>query len=129
MDIAILTKEYPPHIYGGAGAHVEYLTREMEKLIEGKIRILCFGDQRELSIHREVIGIEPCSRFPSHGDRLHGLVDTLMRDVAMIGTLERADIIHCHTWYTHLAGCLLRNMLKAPLVLTTHSLEPHRPLA
>jgi len=127
MDIAILTKEYPPHIYGGAGAHVEYLTREMEKLIEGKIRILCFGDQRELSIHREVIGIEPCSRFPSHGDRLHGLVDTLMRDVAMIGTLERADIIHCHTWYTHLAGCLLRNMLKAPLVLTTHSLEPHRP--
>ncbi len=127
MDIAILTKEYPPHTYGGAGVHVEYLTRELEKLIEGKIRILCFGDQRELSLRREVIGVEPCSPFPSYSDHLHGLVDTLMRDAAMIGTLERADILHCHTWYTHLAGCLLKHMLKAPLVLTTHSLEPHRP--
>jgi starch synthase len=127
MDIAILTKEYPPHIYGGAGVHVEYLTRELEKLIEGKIRILCFGDQRELSTRREVIGVEPCSRIPSQSDRLYGLVDTLTRDAAMIGTLDKADIIHCHTWYTHLAGCLLKHMLKAPLVLTTHSLETHRP--
>jgi starch synthase len=127
MDIAILTKEYPPYTYGGAGVHVEYLTRELEKLIEGKIRILCFGDQRERSIRKEVIGLEPPSCFPSHSDRLHGLVDTLMRNAAMVGTLERADILHCHTWYTHLAGCMLKAMLKAPLVLTTHSLEPHRP--
>jgi starch synthase len=127
MEIAILTKEYPPHTYGGAGVHVEYLTRELETLIEGKIRVLCFGDQKELSLRREVIGLEPCSCFPSPSGRLHGLVDTLMRDAAMIGTLQRADIIHCHTWYTHLAGCLLKHMLKAPLVLTTHSLEPHRP--
>jgi alpha-maltose-1-phosphate synthase len=127
MEIAILTKEYPPHIYGGAGVHVEYLIRELEKLIEGKIRILCFGDQRELSLRREVRGVGPCLPFQCHSDRLHGLVDTLMRDAAIIGTLERADILHCHTWYTHLAGCLLKYMLKAPLVLTTHSLEPHRP--
>jgi len=127
MDIAILTKEYPPHIYGGAGAHVEYLVRELEKQIEGTVRILCFGDQRERSIRKEVIGMAPCSPFPPDRDRLHGLVDTLMRDAAMIGTLKRADLLHCHTWYTHLAGCVLRNMLKAPLVLTTHSLEPHRP--
>jgi starch synthase len=127
MDIAILTKEYPPHTYGGAGVHVEYLTRELEKLIEGKIRILCFGDQRELSIRKEVIGVESRSCFPSHSDCLDGLIDTLMRNAAMVGTLERADIVHCHTWYTHLAGCLLKHMLKAPLVLTTHSLEPQRP--
>jgi starch synthase len=127
MDIAILTKEYPPHTYGGAGVHVEYLTRELEALIEGKISILCFGDQREHSPRREVIGLGPCSCPPSRSERLHGLVDALMRDAAMIGTLEGADIIHCHTWYTHLAGCLLKHMLKAPLVLTTHSLEPHRP--
>jgi starch synthase len=127
MDIAILTKEYPPYTYGGAGVHVEYLTRELEKLIEGKIRVLCFGDQRDLSIRKEVIGLEPPSCFPSHSDRLRGLVDTLMRNAAMVGTLERADILHCHTWYTHFAGCVLKAMLKAPLVLTTHSLEPHRP--
>jgi starch synthase len=127
MDIAILTKEYPPHTYGGAGVHVEYLTRELEPLIEGKINILCFGDQREHCGRREVIGLGPCSCPPPRNERLHGLVDTLMRDAAMIGTLERADIIHCHTWYTHLAGCLLKHMLKAPLVLTAHSLEPHRP--
>jgi len=127
LDIAILTKEYPPYNYGGAGVHVEYLSRELEKLIDGKIRILCFGDQREFSGRREVVGLEPCSGVSAHDDRLIGLVDTLARDVAMIATLERADIIHCHTWYTHLAGCLLKQMLNAPLVLTTHSLEAHRP--
>ena len=127
MDIAILTKEYPPHVYGGAGVHVEYLSRELEKLNEGKIRILCFGDQQEASGRREVTGVQPCSRIPAQDKRLHSLLDTLTRDVAMIGALQKADIIHCHTWYTHLAGCLLKQMLKVPLVLTTHSLEAHRP--
>ena len=127
MDIAILTKEYPPHIYGGAGVHVEYLTRELEKLNDGKIRIVCFGGRQEVSARREVIGVEPLSSLPAHDDRLQGLLDTLSRDIAMIGALQKADILHCHTWYTHLAGCFLKQMLKAPLVLTTHSLEAQRP--
>jgi starch synthase len=127
MDIAILTREYPPYNYGGAGVHVEYLTREIEKLIDGRIRILCFGDQRESSGRREVAGVESCASISPHSVNLQGLVDTLTRDVAMIGRLEKADIIHCHTWYTHFAGCILKQMLKAPLILTTHSLEPHRP--
>ena len=55
------------------------------------------------------------------------LLDTLQRNVIMAGALTKADIIHCHTWYTHLAGCLLKQLLGAPLVLTTHSLEPQRP--
>jgi len=127
LHIAILTKEYPPHVYGGAGVHVEYLSRELEKLNEGKIRILCFGDQQEMSGRREVTGVGPCSPIPVHDKRLHSLLDTLTTDAAMIGALQKADIIHCHTWYTYLAGCLLKPMLKVPLVLTTHSLEPHRP--
>jgi len=127
LDIAILTKEYPPYNYGGAGVHVEYLSRELEKLNEGKIRILCFGDQREASGRRQVIGVEPGADLSTHRDRLRGLIDTLVTDIAMIAILEGADILHCHTWYTHLAGCLLKQMLKAPLVLTTHSLEVHRP--
>jgi len=127
MHIAILTKEYPPHVYGGAGVHVEYLTRELEKLNEGKIRILCFGGQQEIYGRREVTGVGPCSPLPVHDKRLHSLLDTLTRDAAMIGALQKADIIHCHTWYPCLAGCLLKAMLKVPLVLTTHSLEPNRP--
>lgn len=127
MDIAILTKEFPPHTYGGAGVHVEHLSREIEKLNEGRVRILCFGDQKEISSRREVIGLGPRASVSTHDPRLRGLLDTLMRDVAMIGTLTGADILHCHTWYTHLAGCLLKQMLKVPLILTTHSLEPHRP--
>jgi alpha-maltose-1-phosphate synthase len=127
MDIAILTKEFPPHTYGGAGVHVEHLSREIVKLNEGRVRILCFGDQKEISSRREVIGLGSWASVSTHDPRLRGLLDTLMRDVAMIGTLTGADILHCHTWYTHLAGCLLKQMLKVPLILTTHSLEPHRP--
>ena len=129
MKIAILTKEYPPHIYGGAGVHVEHLTRELQNLDGGEheIQVLCFGDQEEHSggLHvrgvRPFPGIKPCDP----GDRT--LLDTLQMEVAMVGALERADVIHCHTWYTLLAGNLLREMLGAPLVITTHSLEPHRP--
>jgi starch synthase len=129
MNIAILTKEYPPYIYGGAGVHVKYLTGELEKLDQGRhrIHVLCFGDQKERSAYKAVTGVQTCGIVEPHGDRLHGLIDTLLGDVAMVSTLQEADIIHCHTWYTHLAGCLLKPMLKAPLVLTTHSLEPHRP--
>lgn len=129
MNIAILTKEYPPHIYGGAGAHVEHLTRELEKLDGGahEIQILCFGDQDETSGKRRVRGIQLPAAVHVYDERHRTLVDALERNGAMVGILQQADVIHCHTWYTHLAGCLLREMLDAPLVLTTHSLEAQRP--
>ena len=127
MDIAILTKEFPPHVYGGAGVHVEYLVKELRKLNEGKIRLLCFGSQREFSGNLEVIGVEPGSSVAAQDKRIYSLLDTLARDAAMVGTLTEADVIHCHTWYSYLAGCLLKQMLRIPLLVTTHSLEPHRP--
>ncbi len=125
MNIAILTKEYPPHIYGGAGAHVAHLTRELGKLDGGahEVQILCFGDQDEISGKRRVRGIHPPQSIQVYDERHRTLVDTLERNGAMVGVLQQADVIHCHTWYTHLAGCLLREMLNAPLLLTTHSLE------
>lgn len=55
------------------------------------------------------------------------MTDTLLRNAVMTATADAADIIHCHTWYTYMAGCLLKQILAAPLVVTTHSLEPHRP--
>ncbi|MGQ9689676.1 MAG: glycogen synthase [Desulfobaccales bacterium] len=130
MHIAILTNEYPPHIYGGAGVHVDNLSRELVRLAaeeDHHLTILCFGGQRESLPHLTVQGIAAPSPLPARDPRHQKLLDTLQRNLVMTGALGTADLIHCHTWYTHLAGCLLKQLLGAPLVLTTHSLEPQRP--
>jgi starch synthase len=129
MRITILTNEYPPHVYGGAGVHVDYLSQELIKLEEGKhkIHILCFGDQREYAANKTVEGIQSIpgpfiQQFPHRK-----LLDTLFRNITMSGSVKETDIVHCHTWYTHFAGCLIKQTIDIPLVLTTHSLEPDRP--
>lgn len=129
MRITILTNEYPPYIYGGAGVHVEYLTRELARLEDQKhsVRVLCFGNQRERWDNLSIEGIEPEFQTPFQDPRHRKFMDTLIRNVVMAGTVEGTDIVHCHTWYSHLAGCLLKQLVGARLVLTTHSLEPHRP--
>ena len=129
MNIAILTNEYPPNIYGGAGVHVEYLTRELARLEGGahQVDVYCFGDQREEQGNLTVHGVEPDVRLPAQDPRHQKFMDTLQRDVMMAGLVGDADIVHGHTWYSHLAGCLVRQLAGAKLVLTTHSLEPHRP--
>jgi starch synthase len=129
MDIVILTREYPPYIYGGAGVHVEYLARELAVLDgrEHHIRVFCFGDQNAIHDNLEICGVQSESEPPFQDKRHRGFMKTLQNDVLMIGSLDRADIIHCHTWYSHLAGTILRQLTGAPLILTTHSLEPHRP--
>jgi glycogen synthase len=129
MRIAILTNEYPPHVYGGAGVHVEYLTRELARLENGQhtIQVLCFGDQSVREGNLAVQGIDPAFTLPSQDPRHGKFLDTMLRDLVMAGTLKDVDVVHCHTWYTHLAGCLVKQLTGARLVLTTHSLEPHRP--
>lgn len=130
MKIALLTNEYPPHIYGGAGVHVEYLTRELANLEGAKheIEVLCFGEQKEKHGNLRVQGIDPKFHFPASADKRHQKVfDPLLRNLVMAGSLAKADVVHCHTWYSHFGGCLVKQLLDAVLVLTTHSLEPHRP--
>jgi glycogen synthase len=129
MKIAVLTNEYPPHVYGGAGVHVEYLTRELARLDGGAhdVRVLCFGDQQHHDGALYVQGIQPPVELPAQDPRHAKLFATLLQDLVMAGTLADVDIVHCHTWYTHLAGCIGKHLQSAPLVLTTHSLEPHRP--
>jgi glycogen synthase len=129
MHIVILTNEYPPHVYGGAGVHVEYLTRELARLDGGRhtVRVLCFGDQSVRAGNLTVQGIRPECTLPAADPRRQKVLDPLLRDLAMAGLVDEADVVHCHTWYTHLAGCLVRQFTGAALVLTTHSLEPHRP--
>ncbi len=129
MKIAILTNECPPNIYGGAGVHVGHLMGELRMAEDGahEVQVLCFGSQNEQLPGLKIQGIEPGRLFRLKDPGFDKVADALARDILMAGTLDRADVIHCHTWYTHFAGCLLKQLLRAPLVLTTHSLEPHRP--
>ena len=128
MKIAILTNEYPPHVYGGAGVHVEYLTRELAALPGGhNVRVLCFGDQHISDPGLSVQGIDVQAELPAQDPRHRKFNETLLQNLAMSGQLADIDIVHAHTWYTHLGGCLVKALHGVPLVLTTHSLEPHRP--
>ncbi len=129
MRIALLTNEYPPHVYGGAGVHVEYLARELARAEGGahQVDVLCFGEQQAVDGNLRVRGIGPAPALLAQDPRHTRLLDALGRDLAMAGAVDAPDVVHCHTWYTHLAGCLARPLSAAKLVLTTHSLEPHRP--
>ena len=129
MRIALFTNEYPPNVYGGAGVHVEYLSRELARAEGGahQVDVLCFGQQDETIGNLRVRGVAPALRFTAQDPRHARFLDALLRDLAMVGAVESPDVVHCHTWYSHLAGCLARPLTGAPLVLTTHSLEPHRP--
>lgn len=129
MHIAILTNEYPPNVYGGAGVHVEYLTHEMARLDDGvhRVDVYAFGEQEVQEGNLRVKGIAPGFEPPATDPRHRKLMDTLQRNLMMAGTVAEADIVHGHTWYSHWAGCLVKQLTGAKLVLTTHSLEPHRP--
>jgi glycogen synthase len=129
MRIALLTNEYPPHVYGGAGVHVEYLSRELARAEGGahQVDVLAFGEQRETQGNLRVRGVVAPAVIPAQDARHARLFDALARNLAMAGAVEAPEIVHCHTWYAHLAGCLARPLTGARLVLTTHSLEPHRP--
>ncbi|MDP9348993.1 MAG: glycogen synthase [Gemmatimonadota bacterium] len=129
MRIALFSNEYPPHVYGGAGVHVEYLSRELARAEGGAhaVDVFAFGEQDETRGNLRVRGVAPKVALPAQDPRHARLLDALVRDLAMVGAVEAPDVVHCHTWYAHLAGCLARPLTGARLVLTTHSLEPHRP--
>ncbi len=129
MNIVFLSNEYPPHVYGGAGVHLGFLAEALAGLAGGnhEITVLCFADRDEKSSDGSVERIGPAEHFPARDIRHQRFFDALYRNIKMTGSVGRADIIHCHTWYTHFAGCLLQQMLDVPLVLTTHSLELDRP--
>src|SRR5271157_5616294 len=89
--------------------------------------VICFGDQDIRAGNLTVQGINPSFELPFQDPRHKKFQETMLRDLVMAGMLEGVDIVHCHTWYAHLAGCLAKQLTGASLVLTTHSLEPHRP--
>ena len=118
MKVGVLTREYPPEVYGGAGVHVEFLVRELRKLIDVEVR--CFGAPRD---EPGVIGYGT----PPALDHANFALKTLGVDVEMAASLEGVDILHSHTWYANVAGVLGALLHDVPHVLSAHSLEPDRP--
>jgi alpha-maltose-1-phosphate synthase len=125
MKILFLTNEYPPHIYGGAGVHVGYLSRELAKAIPVEVR--CFGDQRIEDGNLKVTGFELDTSGFTCPEPLKSAFGAVRRCTDFNTTNIDADIVHCHTWYSHFGGILAKKNYGIPLVITVHSLEPLRP--
>ena len=125
MKVLFLTNEYPPHIYGGAGVHVDYLSRELAKTMEVEVR--CFGDQNSLGTNPAVRGFEVDTASYTAPKPFHSVFGAVQRCLDFNTDRITADLVHCHTWYSHFGGILAKLNYGLPLVITVHSLEPLRP--
>ncbi|MFN8637791.1 MAG: glycogen synthase [Chloroflexota bacterium] len=125
MKTLFLTNEYPPYVYGGAGVHVEFLSRELAKSIDVEVR--SFGDQvvDEGRLRIRGYGLDD-GQFTAPAN-LRPVFGAFSRNVAMAATNVDANVVHCHTWYSLLGGIIVKQAYGIPLVVTTHSLEPLRP--
>jgi alpha-maltose-1-phosphate synthase len=118
LRVDLITREYPPEVYGGAGVHLEYLSRELRPLAD--VRVHCFGAPRS----------EPgVTAYPEPVELAgaNAALRTMGVDLAMAAGCEGADILHSHTWYANFAGYTAKLLYGVPHVVTTHSLEPLRP--
>src|SRR4051812_13443046 len=124
MRAAVLTREYPPDVYGGAGVHVEYLARELARLCD--VTVHCWGDDRPA-------GAQPPLVAPPARDELSGpqpglaALQAMSIDLRMAARTAGVDLVHSHTWYANLGGHLASLLWSVPHVVTAHSLEPLRP--
>jgi starch synthase len=118
VRVALLTREYPPEVYGGAGVHVEFLARELRKLID--VDVHCFGADRD----------EPgvtAYRPPAELSDANPALKALGTDLAIAAGVGSVDVVHSHTWYANIAGVLAGMLAGIPHVVSAHSLEPSRP--
>ncbi|TXK39882.1 glycogen synthase [Nonomuraea sp. C10] len=118
MRVDLLSREYPPEVYGGAGVHMEYLSRELRELAD--VRVRCFGAAREepgVSAYRTPAGLTGAN----------AALQVLGVDLEIAAACEGADLVHSHTWYANFAGHAAKLLHGIPHVVTTHSLEPLRP--
>jgi starch synthase len=118
LRVDLITREYPPEVYGGAGVHLEYLSRELRPLAD--VRVHCFGAPRS----------EPgVTAYPEPAELAgaNAALRTMGVDLAMAAGCDGADILHSHTWYANFAGHTAKLLYGVPHVVTTHSLEPLRP--
>jgi glycogen synthase len=125
MRVLMLTNEFPPSVYGGAGIHVEELTAALRGRIELDIRT--FGEQRHDEPGYRVRGYPAPIDVGEAPEPLRPVLSAFGRNLAMAADPPAADLVHCHTWYTHLGGLVIGQAYGLPLVVTVHSLEPLRP--
>jgi glycogen synthase len=125
MKVLFLTNEYPPNVYGGAGVHVDYLSRELAKLMDVDVR--AFGEQNVARDRLKVTGFGLDAGGFHCPKALNSVFGAVRRCVDFNTAGIDADVVHCHTWYTHLGGILAKLNYGIPFVLTVHSLEPLRP--
>jgi starch synthase len=116
MRVAMMTREYPPEVYGGAGVHVTELVAQLRKLC--RVDVYCMGAPRP-----DAFAYQPDARLQGANPAL----STLSADLLMADAAAEASVVHTHTWYTGLAGRLAALLYGVPHVLTAHSLEPMRP--
>ena len=121
LKVAILTREYPPEVYGGAGTHVEYLVRELRRLLD--VTVHCWGSTRDEPQVKAYRAWDALAEPKPEGAALQAM----SIDLAMAAGVKGAGLAHSHTWYANLAGHLAKLMWSIPHVMTIHSLEPLRP--
>ena len=121
MRVALLTREFPPEVYGGAGVHVEYLSRELAKLIDTEV--YCFGRARQSAIVHGAY--DQWAELPTTGAA--AALQAMAADLRMAAAVDGVDIVHSHTWYANLGGHFAKLLYNVPHVMTSHSLEPLRP--
>ncbi|MEV6386012.1 glycogen synthase [Streptomyces sp. NPDC051773] len=117
MRVGLLTREYPPDVYGGAGVHVEFLAHELRSLVD--LDVHCWGEGAAGGVVRH----RPWSALDGANDALR----TFSVDLSIAAGLEGRELVHSHTWYANLAGHLGKLLHGVPHVMTAHSLEPLRP--
>ncbi|MEV6850605.1 glycogen synthase [Actinoplanes sp. NPDC051411] len=118
LRVDLITREYPPEVYGGAGVHLEYLSRDLRPLAD--VRVHCFGAPRSepgVTAYPEPAGLAGAN----------AALRTMGVDLEMAAGCEGADVVHSHTWYANFAGHTAKLLYGVPHVVTTHSLEPLRP--
>lgn len=125
MRVGLFTREYPPQVYGGAGVHVDYLSRELARQID--VEVHCWGPQHSDQGRLHVRGAEPWPEISDGTEaKFKGALEALSLNLTQIKALQDIDVVHTHTWYVSMAGYLAKKLYGVPFVLTTHSLEPLR---
>ena len=119
LKIGIVTKEWPPQVYGGAGVHVVQLTQALRNLSEISVDVHCFGGARTDGAH----GYDTPAEFESANPALQAIAT----DLAIANNLADVDLVHSHTWYANMAGHTASLLYGIPHIVSAHSLEPLRP--